>query len=264
VKFKKFDNSFGILTLTVRQLTDHNSPFRQLADREGEEGESQIIKLKITLTVILFIISHMCFGTNPETANNLNTAANVSYLSPIEKEIVFEINLFRSNPSGYAEKYIAPLAKSYKGKLLNYPDDKPLLTKEGVKALNECVHELKKANPLSVVYPNSGLAKAAADHVKDQSKTGKTGHIGSDSSNSKERIERYGNWKVRIAENIAYGGKSARQVIIYLLIDDGQYDRGHRKNFLQPDFKMVGVSYGKHPAYNHMVVMDFAGSFIEN
>lgn len=218
--------------------------------------------MRTVFTIFSTLLIHLSFGTNPETANNLNTAANASYLSPIEKEIVYEINLFRSNPADYAEKYIAPLAKLFKGKLLYYPNDKPLLTKEGARAVNECVRELKRATPLSVVYPSSGLTKAAADHVKDQSKTGKTGHYGSDRSDSKTRMERYGDWKVRIAENIAYGGTSARQVIIYLLIDDGEYERGHRKNFLRPELKTVGVSSGNHPVYNSMVVMDFAGSFI--
>ncbi len=256
--FKKSDDSFGILTLIASSTQSSLSKFR-----EGEEGESIEKTIKIKLVFFLIIIFSQSFGANPETSNNLNTAANAGYLSSVEKEIIYEINLFRSNPADYAEKYISPLGKLYKGKLLYYPNDKPLLTKEGVRALNECVRELKKASPLPIVYPSPGLTKAASDLVKDQSRTGKTGHIGSDHSDSKKRIERFGNWKTRIAENIAYGGTSARQVIIYLLIDDGQYDRGHRKNFLQPDFKMVGVAFGKHPAYNNMVVMDFAGSFIE-
>ncbi len=219
--------------------------------------------MKNLVTVIFISVYFFGFATDPKTENNLNTAENVSYLSPIEKEIIYEINLFRSNPADYADKYIAPLAKNYKGKLLYYPNDKPLLTKEGVRAVNECVRELKKVAPLSVVSPSSGLTKAADDHVKDQSKTGKTGHYGSDRSDSRKRMERYGDWKVRIAENIAYGGTSARQVVIYLLIDDGVQDRGHRKNFIQPEFKNVGVSVGFHPEYNTMCVMDFAGSFVD-
>ena len=74
---------------------------------------------------------------------------------------------------------------------MHFPNDKPLMTKEGVKAVNECVRELKKANPIPLVYPNPGLSKAAKDHVIDQSKSGKTGHYGSDRSNSKKRIELY-------------------------------------------------------------------------
>jgi len=219
--------------------------------------------MKPWVTFLFINVFYLSFGTNPELTNNLNTAANVSYLSPFEKEIVFEINLFRSNPAEYSEKYIAPLTKLYKGKLLYYPNDKPLLTKEGVRAANECVRELKKAAPLSVMFPSSGLTKAADDHLKDQSKTGRTGHIGSDRSDSRKRIERYGDWKGLIAENIAYGGVSARQVIIYLLIDDGIHERGHRKNFLRPELKTVGVAIGKHPVYDIMYVMDFAGSFID-
>ncbi len=219
--------------------------------------------MKVWVSALIICFSQLCFGAGIKNNNNLNTAANVNYLSPIEKEIIFEINLFRSNPAEYAQQYIVPLAKMYKNKLLYYPNDKPLLTKEGVRALDECVRELKKAKPLSILYPSPGLTKAAADHVKDQSKTGKTGHYGSDRSNSRKRIERYGDWNVRIAENIAYGGISARQIIIYLLIDDGEYDRGHRKNFLQPEFNKVGVATGNHPVYNNMCVIEFAGEMIE-
>lgn len=219
-----------------------------------------------TLLVVFVVLILNCFATNKNSEiknSGLNTAANVSYLSPFEKEIVYEINLFRSNPANYAKKYIAPLSGNYKGKFLYYPGDLPLKTREGVRALHECIRELSKAKPVQLLFPNKGLSKAANDHVSDQSRTGKTGHKGRDRSGVKERIERYGKWKSRIAENIAYGGMSARQIVIYLLIDDGVYDRGHRLTFLQPDFTLVGVSTGKHPTYKNMCVMDFAGAFTE-
>ena len=98
-------------------------------------------------------------------------------------------------------------------------------------------------------------------YVKDQSKTGHTGHQGSDHSTMRDRIERYGTWEKRIAENIAYGGNTAQQIVIYLLIDDGVRDRGHRKNFLNPDFNKVGVATGSHPGYGLMSVIDLAGGF---
>jgi uncharacterized protein YkwD len=214
------------------------------------------------VTFIFSLVFYTAFaGTNND--KTLKTAENVNYLSPFEKEIVYEINLFRSNPAAYAQNYIAPLAKNYKGKFLHYPNDLPLKTKEGVRALNECIRELQKAKPMAIVYPSRALTKAAEDHVKDQSKTGKTGHYGSDRSNVRARIERYGDWHVRIAENIAYGGISARQIVIYLLIDDGEYKRGHRKNFLSPEFQTVGVAVGSHPEYKTMCVMDFAGSITD-
>lgn len=214
--------------------------------------------------VTLFLVSVFHFGfVNYNPSDNLNTAANAGYLSPLEKELVYEINLFRSNPPAYAEKYIKPLAKSFKGKLMYYPDELPLKTEEGVKAVNECLASLKTASPVQLLYPSQGLSKAARDHVKDQSKSGRIGHTGSDNSNFEKRIDRYGTWGVSIGENIAYGCSSARQIIIYLLIDDGVKDRGHRKNLLKGEFKMIGVASGKHPEYDYMHVMDFAGAFTD-
>jgi len=224
--------------------------------------------MKIRLTFLLILLTSLAFGNKSNTDKNsgwnsaeLNTAENASYLTPLEKEIIFETNKLRSNPAKYAEEYIEPLADNYKKQMLYYPGDKPLITKEGVSALHECVRELKKQSPLSILHPSYGLSKAANDHVKDQSRSGKTGHAGGDRSTSRQRIERYGDWNIRIAENIAYGGISARQVVIYLLIDDGVKSRGHRKNFLHPDFKVVGIATGSHPTYGSMTVMDFAGSF---
>jgi len=224
------------------------------------------MNIKVTLLLVLFVqVSLANVPNNPAHSDweisTLNTASDASYLTPLEKDIILEINKLRSDPARYAEDFIAPLAKKYDRRLLYYPGDQPLLTKEGVNALYECVRDLKRQQPLPIIYPSEGLTLAARDHVKDQSKTGRTGHQGSDSSNMRDRIERYGKWEKRIAENIAYGGKTAQQIVIYLLIDDGVRDRGHRKNFLNPDFRMVGVATGNHPQYGLMSVMDFAGGF---
>ncbi len=196
--------------------------------------------------------------------DNLNTAANANYLSPLEKEVIYEINLFRSNPAQYAEKYIAPLANNYDKKILRYPGDKPIQTIEGIKALNECVRVLKNTSTaITVLNPDPKLSKAARDHQRDQQKSGRTGHTGSDQSNLKQRIERYGKWQFTIGENIAYGNTSARQVVVFLLIDDGVKNRGHRTTLLNPNYKLVGVACGKHPVYNTMCVLDFAGGMAE-
>lgn len=213
-------------------------------------------------TYLIVLISTLLVSAS-EKNKNINTAKNVNYLSPIEKEIIYEINLFRSNPAKYAHNYIAPLKKHYNKKILHYPGDQAIKTREGIKALNECVRVLKKAHPLPIMHPSKVLSFAARDHQKDQAKSGKTGHKGSDGSMMRQRIERHGDWEKRIAENIAYGTSSARQSLILLLIDDGEKNRGHRINLLHPIFTKVGVAYGKHPVYNTMCVMEFAGGMPE-
>ncbi len=226
--------------------------------------------MKQTLALLLLVLTvTTVFGSNDDhekSWNNpaLNTAADARYLTSLEREVILEINKLRSNPAQYAEDYMVPLKNNYKHNILFYPGDKPLKTAEGVDALNECIQELQKLQPLPLIYPSEGLTKAARDHVNDQSKSGKTGHVGGDHSKITDRIERYGRWNQRIAENIAYGGISAQQVVVYLLIDDGVKNRGHRENFLHPDFKWIGVASGRHPEYRNMWVMDFAGEFTNN
>ena len=216
------------------------------------------MKLRVIGLIFFLLISVFVKGNSKE--KHLNTAANASYLTTLEKDVVYEINLFRSNPADYAEKYIAPLAKHYRNTLLNYPGETVTIrTHEGLSALKECVRVLKKAKPVGILSPNKALSKAARDHQKDQERTGKTGHTGGDRSDVKERIERYGTWQFTIAENIAYGNSSARQIVIFLLIDDGVRSRGHRKNLLNDNFKTVGIACGEHAKYRTMCVMDFAG-----
>lgn len=219
------------------------------------------MKRKVTVLLItVFLCIRVLSNANWKTSE-LNTAASANYLSSFEKEIIFEINKLRSNPSKYASDYLVPLQNRYKRNFLYYPGDKPLKTKEGVKALKECINELKRHKTMPIVFPRKGLHLSARDHVIDQSQSGRTGHLGGDRSRIKDRIERYGVWKTRIAENIAYGGISAQQVVIYLLIDDGIRDRGHRKNLLDPDFNFIGVATGSHPEYKNMCVMNFAGLY---
>ncbi|NOY96651.1 MAG: CAP domain-containing protein [Chlorobi bacterium] len=222
------------------------------------------VKKIVFLIMIIAFTGGICFAGYPAANWNisqLNTGVNARYLSQLSKEVILEINKLRSDPAKYAADYIDPLKHNYKGKLFYYAGDKPLLTKEGVKALYECVRFLKRQKPVPILKPHKGLSKAASDHVADQSKHGGTGHTGTDKSGMKSRIERYGQWKSRIAENITYGDINAQQIVIYLLIDDGIYSRGHRKNFLNEKFEEIGVATGTHPQYGKMCVMDFAGSF---
>ncbi len=209
------------------------------------------------------LIFRMPVLANEPVNPDLNTAADTRYLSPLEKEVIYEINLFRSNPAEYAKKYIAPLSRHYDHNILHYPGDKSIRTVEGVRALNECVRELKRSSAKPLIYPDRALTQSAEDHQRDQQKSGRTGHTGSDRSDLRQRIERYGQWQTRIGENIAYGNSSARQIVVFLLIDDGVRNRGHRATLLNPDFKVVGVACGLHPVYETMCVLDFAGGMIE-
>jgi hypothetical protein len=212
------------------------------------------------LIIATFCAYSMDLPSTWETGK-LNTASGIHYLSAFEKEVVLEINKLRSDPDRYAREYLEPMVDCYNGRKLYYPGDLPLMTTEGVKALMECMQFLRNQEPVPVLKPDQRLTLAANDHVKDQSQSGKIGHQGHDRSGFRNRIERYGRWSGKIAENIAYGQVTPRQIVLYLLIDDGMPSRGHRKNFLTEDFRFIGVAEGTHPEYEKMCVMEFASGF---
>lgn len=189
----------------------------------------------------------------------LDTARNVDYMFEVEKNIILEMNMARSNPKKYAEMYIQPRTKRFSGNLYN----DYIMTNEGVAVVNECVKFMNAQKPLAIFIPSKGLTQAAKDHSSTQCLTDKTGHEGTDGSNPFERIKRYGSYTTA-GENVDYGATSAREIVISFLIDDGVKSRGHRKNIMSKSFTTVGVGYAdKHKTYGAECVIDFAGGYEE-
>ncbi len=184
-----------------------------------------------------------------------------AYLTDFEKQVLVELNKVRAHPAKYAEEYLETLKNAYDGELFIIPGSVPIKTQEGKKALLECIREIKKTPPLPLLSPSEGLSQAAGVLVKDQGKSGKVGHTGQNGSNPQTRVEQFGTWNGKLAENITYGDHSPYLVVVSLLIDDGVPARGHRKNILDQAFKTVGITTGDHPKYKQMCVMEMAGSF---
>lgn len=217
--------------------------------------------------LILILLFLFCSGS-PEKFQEekpwpaeLNTAKEAAYLSTVEKEVIHELNKVRSNPVRFAEEYMEELRSSFEGKTFIYPGRTPVNSVEGVFPLNECIRILKNTEPLSVLQPAEGLSRAAEYLSEDQLKHGGIGHISKNGATPKNRIERFGHWDICSSEDITYGSFEARQIVIALLIDDGVPDRGHRKNILNECSHFVGVSFGGHPSYQAMCVIDYAGEY---
>ncbi len=183
-------------------------------------------------------------------------------ISTLEKEIVREINLARTNPRKYAS-LLEARKKYYDGKLFYRSDESVLKTREGVKAVNEAIRFLRSANKLSPLALSKGMSLGANDHVRDIGPRGATRHRGRDGSSPGDRVNLYGKWQGGIAENIYYGGENARDVVLGLIIDDGVSSRGHRKNIFKPGFRVIGVGCGRHAEYRTVCVTTFAMGYIE-
>ncbi len=176
-------------------------------------------------------------------------SAQIVRADDLAAQVLAEINLARTAPQQYAQ-IVASRA-------LGRPH------REGDRVVHETIRFLEKARPLPALSHSEGMAACALSHVLDQSAAGAKGHRSSDGSSPWKRLARFGQWSGRVAENISYGPRDARSIVVTLLVDDGVRDRGHRLNLFASEFRLVGIASGAHPRYGTMCVMDFAAAFEE-
>jgi uncharacterized protein YkwD len=182
--------------------------------------------------------------------------ASAQNLSPLEPGILKALNEFRENPASYVA-VLKQQRQYYNGDLLEIPGRPDILTREGVRPLDEAIVALQSLHAsLGRVALSAGLSRAAADHVADTGQRGLISH-----GEFGKRIVRYGTWSGVIGENISYGARQAREFIVDLLIDDGVANRGHRRSLLDPRWRHVGIACGFHARYGTMCVMDLASNF---
>jgi uncharacterized protein YkwD len=198
--------------------------------------------LALTLVCTPFLFAAMSASAQDENASG--------------SAVVREMNLARQNPALYAT-YLEELRSHFNGTFLVLPGRTRIYTKEGSGAVDEAIRFLKSAQPQSAFVLSPGMCKGAADHCAEQA-SGAIGH-----GNPAARISRYGTWGSSWGENIAYGKKTAREVVMALIIDDGLPARKHRKNIFNSNFNYAGAAFGPHARYRSVCSIDFAGNYAE-
>jgi len=192
----------------------------------------------LALVALVFPLSFTQAKENAATADNESVSAAA---------VLREVNLARENPKLYAT-FVA--------------ESRPFHMIERGRAVDEAVRFLQKTRPLQPLTLSSGMSRAAADHCAEQVE-GQLGHDGGDRSKPGDRISRYGSWSTTWGENISYSRKTAREVVLALIIDDGVRSRGHRKNIFNPKFNYAGAAFGLHARYRTVCTIDFAGGYAE-
>ena len=173
--------------------------------------------------------------------------------SRFETGVLVELNRFRNDPAGYAE-LLRDYRPRFEGKLLRGDDDGEIdiMTREGVAAVDEAIRDLRREKPLAELAWSDALARAAADHVAVQSRSGAVGHY-TKGSGPGERMKARGGGPY-VNEVITYGHHTPEGVVDQLLIDDGVPDRGHRHSLLRPTHRYAGIACGSHPVHRTMCV----------
>jgi uncharacterized protein YkwD len=218
---------------------------------------SSFVSTLVLLCVCCLSLS--TFNTNSARAQQ-KIVANAYAPSPLETEVLAEINLARTRPQQYAA-YLEQLKPYFKGKTLQLPGQQASDTQEGLAALDEAINALRALKPQSPYNFSSGMSLAANLLVKEQGAKGLTGHKGVDGGFCEQRLARFGRIEGSVGEALSYSAQSARQRVLTWLIDDGFASRGHRNSLLNPGYKVAGVSCGVHARFTIVCVVDFAGGF---
>ena len=211
---------------------------------------------KVLIFIVLLTASARAYAQydfpewQTEKYKTANTAANVSYMSKDEAEILLLLNYARMDGKLFAETYLKKYVE-----IKNLSNSKPL---------KSLYTELNKLNPLPLINPSEGLTKAARSHAEYMGKSGKLGHKGKGGKNPTERIEQFVEWDVWVAENCQYGAATPVEIVLHLLIDEKVPDLGHRKNILDKRAKYIGIAIAPHKDYRINTVMEFAGGIIRN
>ncbi len=144
--------------------------------------------------------------------------------------------------------------KQYRNPKLSYY----ILTEEGVDAVNEAIDYLE----------NKAFCKSPLDRCPDLDKSAQDliNHMGPNGYNVPQslefemdkRIKKHSDQIGSMSENVSFGWKTGKDIILQMLIDDGVPNRGHRLN-LFGKFAKVGIAAGEHKVYKHFAVLDFIG-----
>ena len=167
-----------------------------------------------------------------------NTAQDAAYLTKVEKDAIYYLNLARMNPPLFADTYV----KHYSG-IPNYI--KPYAFDERKQSL---IRELERLKPLDILYPNSEIHEYAECFALE---SGRRGTVGHDRRGTGCQSNIY-------AECCNYGINDGLLIILELLIDAGENNAalGHRKLCLG-QYGMTGVSVKPHRSEGYVCVLNF-------
>lgn len=177
------------------------------------------------------------------------------------RQLVDEITQARTDPKSYADKVEAYIPH-FKDKILRLPNTNiGIRTQEGADAYKECVDYLKnKANPCEGQIPSKGLTKIADELLvvvqKDPAEL--------NSVDMNALIDKYGSFTGAFNRVMECGGATPEQIVINILVSDGDKNRGQRDALLNKSLKRIGVASGDHDVYKHATIIIFSTQFTNN
>jgi uncharacterized protein YkwD len=187
-----------------------------------------------------------------------NTAANASYLTNEEKNIVMYMNLIRLDGEKFYHTFLEDYINNYNAKVRKYRNYNELRITRNNSYYTSLLKHLRGVKNLQMFYPDDKLTSLSRSHAQDLNRNNLDTHESSNGDRFSKRLSRYFPNKA-MSENIDFGYSNSLDIVCHLLLDCGVPSLGHRFNLLDQKYKLntVGVSIQPHPSYTWCAVIDF-------
>lgn len=216
---------------------------------------------KILLPTLLFLVFSSQVNAQKWTDTEFrkaNTAANASYLSNEEKNIVMYMNLIRIDGEKFYYTFLEDYINNYNAKVRKYRNYNELRITRNNSYYTSLLKHLRGVKNLQMFYPDDRLTSLSRSHAQDLNRNNLDTHESSNGDKFSKRLSRYFPNKA-MSENIDFGYSNSLDIVCHLLLDCGVPSLGHRFNLLDQKHKLntVGVSIQPHPSYTWCAVIDF-------
>lgn len=191
-------------------------------------------KAFILLFSILYFNSSFGQAWTEKQISAANTCQNIQWLTSAEKSTIMYINLARLFPQDFL-----------KNELLNYRAPGGYIYSKTSTYYKSLVAKLKTRKPVKALSADAALYESAKCYAIE---SGKNGIVGHNRINCKQDY---------FAECCSYGWNQGKDIVMQLLIDEGNPGLGHRKICFDNQYSKVGVSIHTHKVYSYCAVVDF-------
>jgi hypothetical protein len=215
-------------------------------------------KLLPTLLLLIFASNVNAQKWTDAEFRKANTAANASYLSNEEKNIVMYMNLIRLDGEKFYYTFLEDYINNYNAKVRKYRNYNELRITRTNSYYTSLLKHLRGVKNLQMFYPDDKLTSLSRNHAQDLNRNNLDTHESSNGDKFSKRLSKYFPNKA-MSENIDFGYSNSLDIVCHLLLDCGVPSLGHRFNLLDQKYKLntVGVSIQPHPSYTWCAVIDF-------
>jgi hypothetical protein len=178
-------------------------------------------------------------------------------MDDFNKQLLDEIDFARTNPSRYSKK-LSKYIDNFKGNtLINPKTNVAIATEEGPDGYRDAIGYLTKQERREALNPSRGLCRAALDLLYEAKKD--PDNVGS--IRVEKLINKYGVIKGSLSRLIDFGGETPEEVVVNLIVSDGDPSKGQRYSMYNKDVKKIGVANSEDQNFGHITIIITATEF---